>query len=164
MTGGRKQSTEFNNHPGCLNWGGSIYFLCLKLHFLFNFMAKWTAPASQPPPPLSRLPLTHPLLPSLTPPSWVPPHCRPWKTLQTTSDHLRGQSFSHEYPMCRWLTYCALSPLIGLLLLIHFPVLFYLSTNVRVVKLFHEHVNAANTSLFMTHWATILQDIFLLPL
>lgn len=55
--GARKQSTQFNNRSGCLNQPGeallTIYFSCIKLHLLFNFMAKWTSPISCPIPLLS---------------------------------------------------------------------------------------------------------------
>lgn len=58
--GARKQSTQFNNHSGCLNQPSegllAIYFSCIKLHLLFNFMAKWTSPISCPIPRLSQHP------------------------------------------------------------------------------------------------------------
>lgn len=58
--GARKQSTQFNNHPGCLNRTRearlSVYFPCIALRLPFNFMAKWTSLTSCAPSPLSPRP------------------------------------------------------------------------------------------------------------
>lgn len=60
--GARKQSTQFNNHPGCLNRTRearlSVYFPCIALRLPFNFMAKWTSLTSCAPSP--SIPTSHP--------------------------------------------------------------------------------------------------------
>lgn len=60
--GARKQSTQFNNHRSCLKQARaaflSVYFPCIALHLLFNFMAKWTSLTSCSPPRSSRPALT----------------------------------------------------------------------------------------------------------
>lgn len=91
--GARKQSTQFNNHPGCLNQTReaflSVYFPGIALHSLFNFMAKWTSLTSCSPPPF--ICLSHPTLlspsPSLvsSPVAPSPPSSPP---LTDISDHL----------------------------------------------------------------------------
>lgn len=73
--GARKQSAQSNNHPGCLNQTReallSVYFPCIALHFLFNFMAKWTSLTSCTPPLSTPTPLSFPLHPrSSSPPPW----------------------------------------------------------------------------------------------